>query len=71
MRAVINISLPQELSIIVTEAVASGRYATKSEFFRVLLRQWQGKQLVNDIEESEKEYAAGKGKRLKSLRNLR
>ncbi len=71
MRSVINISLPQELVSIVEENVSSGNYATKSEFFRDLMRMWLEKRLILDITESEREFAAGKGKKLRSLKDLR
>ena len=71
MRKVINISLPAELNKEVDIAVKSGHYATKSEFFRDLLRLWEERKLLNEIRESEKEFAAGKGRVLKSLKQLR
>jgi Arc/MetJ-type ribon-helix-helix transcriptional regulator len=71
MRQVINISLPQKMALDVKKEVKSGNYATTSEFFRDLLRMWQGSKLYNDIIESEKEFRQGKGKKLRSLKNLR
>jgi len=71
MRRVINISLPAELSKIVEEHVKSGRYATKSEFFRHLLRIWAEGKLLEELNESRRELALGRGKILKSLKDLR
>ena len=71
MRAVLNISLPQPLARVVEENVESGRYASKSEFFRSILRMWMEIQLAKDVEESRKELAKGKGKVLRSLKDLR
>ena len=71
MRKVVNISLPQELNKEVDRAVKSGQYASKSEFFRDLMRLWREQQLLDEIMESEKEFAGGKGKILKSLKDLR
>jgi len=71
MRKVINISLPVELGKIVEEHVKSGRYATKSEFFRHLLRLWTEGKLLEELNESRKELALGRGKILKSLKDLR
>ncbi len=71
MRKIINISLPSELNREVTEAVKKGNYASKSEFFRDLLRLWKEQELLNEIMESEKEFAEGKGKILRSLKDLR
>lgn len=71
MRKVINISLSPELHKEVEKAVKSGRYSSKSEFFRALIRLWQDEQLLQEIRESQKEIAAGKGKVLRSLKDLR
>ena len=70
MRTVVNVSLPKELVTVVDEAVGSGFFASKSEFFRSLLRDWVGSRLVSDVEESELEFAKGKGRRLRSLKDL-
>lgn len=71
MRAIINISLPSQLSTIVEKQVESGRFASKSEFFRNLLRMWIEGQLLKDLEKSRKELNEGKGKVLRSLSDLR
>lgn len=71
MRAVVNISLPTQLNTVVEKQVASGHFASKSEFFRNLLRMWIEGQLLKDLEESRKELNAGKGKVLRSLSDLR
>ena len=71
MREVINISLPKELSRSVEELVKKGKYATKSEFFRDLLRMWIEGKILRDLSESRKELAFGRRKLLRSLRDLR
>lgn len=71
MRTVVNISLPLQLSSIVEKAVASGQYASKSEFFRSLLRMWIEGRFASELEESKKELKAGRGKLLQSLVDLR
>lgn len=71
MRAVVNISLPQRLNTLVDEAVEEGRYSSKSEFFRELLRSWIGGELKLRLDESRKELKSGKGKLLRSLKDLR
>ena len=70
MRAIINISLPKQMAGLVDEIVASGRYATKSEFFRSLLRTWMEERLLKDLEGSRGELKKGEGKLLKSLKDL-
>lgn len=71
MRNVANISLPKEMVQAVEENMKKSHYATKSEFFRALLRDWLEGKLLNELEESRKELRAGKGKVLKSLKDLR
>ncbi len=71
MRDIINISLPKELNRAVEEIVKKDRYSTKSEFFRDLLRMWIEGKILRDLAESRKEFSSGKGKLLKSLKDLR
>lgn len=71
MRAILNISLPQAMSDVVDEAIVSGNYATKSEFFRNLIRMWMEERAIVTIENSRSEIRNGKGKVLKSLKDLR
>lgn len=66
-----NISLPEQLVEVVDSQVKTGKYATKSEFFRHLLRQWMENSLYNELEKSRNELEQGKGKMLKSLKDLR
>ncbi len=71
MRNVINISLPVQLTSVVEEAVKVGGYASKSEFFRTLLRMWMEGRLTSELEKSRRELESGQGKLLKSLKDLR
>ncbi len=71
MREVINISLPKELNKAVEEIVEKEKYATKSEFFRDLLRMRIEGRILRELVESRKELISGKGKTLRSLKNLR
>ncbi len=71
MRNIINISLPEELKLEVEKAVKTGQYATKSEFFRHLFRLWKEEQTLLEFRESQAEISKGKGKKLKSLKELR
>lgn len=71
MRNIINISLPDEMVKIVKKEVKAGNYATTSEFFRHLIRLWNTHELAKELREDRKEFEAGKGKVLKSLRDLR
>lgn len=71
MRQILNISLPRELNMAVEEIVKKRKYATKSEFFRDLLRMWLEGKLLRELSESRTELASGKGKLLRSLNDLR
>jgi len=71
MRSIVNISLPKELDRTVEKIVKEEKYATKSEFFRDLLRMKLEGKLLRDIAASRKELALGKGRILKSLKDLR
>ena len=71
MRNIVNISLPEELNKIVEEELKARKYATKSEFFRSLLRMWLEGHLLRELAESRKELASGKRKLLRSLKDLR
>ena len=71
MREVINISLPKELNKAVEEIIEKEKYATKSELFRDLLRMKIEGRILHELAESRKELIAGRGKLLKSLKELR
>lgn len=71
MRNIINISLPVQLTSVVEKEVKRGNYASKSEFFRTLLRMWMEGRLAGELEKSREELISGKGKLLNSLKDLR
>ena len=71
MREIINLSLPSTMVKTVKKAVKEGGYISTSEFFRTLLRSWQDTQLLNELNKSREEIRSGKGKVLKSLKDLR
>lgn len=71
MRNIINISLPSAMTKAVEENVKRGNFASKSEFFRMLFRAWSEGTLAKDLEGSRKEMRQGKGKLLRSLKDLR
>lgn len=71
MREVINISLPPSMAKTVQSAVKNGSFASTSEFFRYLLRNWQEEKLLKELKDSRLEIASGMGKALKSLSDLR
>lgn len=70
MRTTLNISMPPKLFAKVEGAVKEHNYSSVSEFIRDAIRAWEEDRLYKDIMESEKEFAQGKGKVLKSLADL-
>ena len=62
-----NISLPRELEKVVEREVRRGKFSTTSEYIRHLVRE---DEFYSLIEQSNKDFAAGKGKVLKSLKSL-
>jgi Arc/MetJ-type ribon-helix-helix transcriptional regulator len=71
MRNIINISLPEKMAKEIDKEVRKENFSTKSEFFRMLVRLWLEKKLYKELEESREELRVGKGKLLKSLKNLK
>ena len=72
MRSIVNISLSKELSIKLDSMVKKGKYSTKSEFVRDLIRdRMEYEDLVRSVRKSQAEFRAGKGKVLRSLKDLR
>lgn len=71
MREILNISLSKELSKKVDSLVKKGRYSTKSEFLRDLIREkLEEDDLLKSIRKSEAEFKSGRGKVLRSLADL-
>ena len=52
---------------MVEKEVKKGKFASTSEYIRYLIR---SDELMSDIEQSRKEFAEGKGKLFKSLKDL-
>lgn len=70
MRQIINISLPQQMAKELRANVKEDGFATVSEFFRHLIREWHNKKLIKELRASQAEARAGKGKVLNSLKDL-
>ena len=67
MRNVVNISLPVQLTQEVERGVRELHFASKSEFFRHLVREWLAGHLLQELEESRLECLQGKAKKMTSL----
>ncbi|HCX25478.1 MAG: hypothetical protein UX08_C0026G0002 [Candidatus Collierbacteria bacterium GW2011_GWB1_45_35] len=70
MRTIMNISLPEPMALLINKEISTGKYASKSEFFRALFRDWSEIKLAKELDQSRKEMKAGKGKLLRSLADL-
>lgn len=70
MRTTLNISMPATQKKNVDRMIKDYNYASASEFFRDAVRALEEEKLIRDIEASEREFAAGKGKKLRSLKDL-
>jgi Arc/MetJ-type ribon-helix-helix transcriptional regulator len=70
MRTTLNISMPPEQKKNVDRMIKDYKYTSVSEFFRDAVRALEEDILVKDIMESEKEFSVGRGKKLRSLKDL-
>lgn len=71
MREVINISVTRDLNRAIDSLVKKGKYSTKSEFLRDIIRDKLAEvDMLRRLEISKKEVAQGKVKILKSLSDL-
>ncbi|KKR85094.1 MAG: hypothetical protein A2544_02125 [Candidatus Zambryskibacteria bacterium RIFOXYD2_FULL_43_10] len=70
MRNIITISIPSSVKKSVDNIMKENKYASVSELFRDAMRSLEDANLVKSIMESEIEFAAGKGKKLRSLKDL-
>ncbi len=71
MRNIVTISLPKQLDEQIEKEVKTGKFASKSEFIRSLIRLWQEEKLAAEIDGSERDIAAGRYREIKSLEELR
>ena len=49
MRNIVTISLPKQLDEQIEKEVKTGKFASKSEFVRCLIRMWQEEKLAKEI----------------------
>ena len=62
--------MPPEQKKNVDRMIKDYHYASTSEFFRDAVRALEENKLIADIVEGEREFAVGKGKVLRSLKDL-
>ena len=70
MRNIMTISMPPSMKKSVEYMMKENNYASVSELFRDSIRSLEEDQLIKNIGESEREFAQGKGKKLRSLKDL-
>ena len=68
---IVSMSLPKQLDEQIEKEARTGKFASKSEFVRFLVRLWQEDKLAKEIDEAEKDIAAGRVKEIESLKELR
>jgi len=70
MRQTMTVSLPSDLLKEVEQGVKQGGFATKSEFIRDLVRSWKEAHFLEELRKMDGDFKKGKGKVLRSLRDL-
>ncbi|KKQ78058.1 MAG: hypothetical protein A3A96_02820 [Candidatus Zambryskibacteria bacterium RIFCSPLOWO2_01_FULL_39_39] len=62
--------MPQSFRDKINNLIKENNYASASELFRDSIRAFEDQKLIESIMESEKDFATGKFKTLKSLKDL-
>ncbi len=62
--------MPPKLFSRIESVISEYNYSSVSEFIRDAIRAWEEEQLYQSVLQSEKEFAQGKGKLLRSLKDL-
>jgi Arc/MetJ-type ribon-helix-helix transcriptional regulator len=70
-RSIINISLPGAMAEEVRKEIKIGGFATTSEFFRQMFREYRKTRLAQELRHEKELFQRGGGKILKSLQDLR
>ncbi len=70
MRSIVNISLPQSMLDEINQAVDDGMFASKSEFFRKLVRDWMEINAARELKHAHDDIAKGNGTVFKSIKDL-
>ena len=70
MRSVINISLPKSMAGLVGKEGKTGKFAKETAFVRHTVRLWNTHKLAEELKDAQKDFEAGKFKKLRSLKDL-
>lgn len=71
MRTIVNISLPEATAKEIRQSAQKGGFASVSEYMRHLVRQEKQRELAQEILRERVHFDQGKGKVLRSLRDLK
>jgi Arc/MetJ-type ribon-helix-helix transcriptional regulator len=71
MRTILNISLPEVTVLEIKQSVKKKGFASVSEYVRHLVREEKERELTKRVLQSRIGFEQGKGKVLRSLKNLR
>ncbi len=71
MRTILNISLPQATATAVKRVAKTRGFASVSEYMRHLIREEKERKLGERLVKDRMDFDNGKGKVLKSLKDLR
>ena len=63
--------MPAEMVKDVNMEIKKGNFASKSEFFRHLLRMWNTQKLAEELKREQREFRKGNYEVLHSLKNLK
>ena len=71
MRTIVNISVPDTVAKEIKQTAKQRGFATVSEYMRYLVRQERERELAGSLLKDKLLFEQGKGKVLKSLRDLK
>lgn len=63
--------MPPEMVRDMNLEIKKGKFASKSEFFRHLLRMWNTQKFAKELKREQTEFRKGNYRVLRSLKNLR
>ena len=71
MRTIVNISLPEATALEIKRSAKNRGFATVSEYMRYLVREEKEREFAKELLHDRALFEQGKGKVLKSLRDLK
>jgi len=71
MRTILNISLPPATVVEIKQSAKNSGFASVSEYMRYLIREEKKRELTERLLNARMDFENGKGKVLRSLKDLR